>query len=400
MAKPDQEFQIAVPTRIVFGAGKSRDLGNLLSQRGYRSVMVCTDANLVEAGVLQGIESCLQAAKVDYFVYDQVKENPDIETVLAAKKRAQGEHADCLVGVGGGGPIDVAKALSVALTHKGDIRDYIAYTTGQKKPIDGNLLPIVAVPTTAGSGAEVSPVAVIVDKEIRTKVGFFSERLFPELAVIDPALSVTLPPGPTAGAGLDVFAHAFDAFVSRKATLYTDALAKGAMETVFRNLRTAVWQGDDLQARSAMSAASIMALLAIYLGKGGAVHTIGEPLGTICDLPHGYACGIAIPAMMKYLLPVCRGQLAEIHALSCSFAHGRREAEDPASACIVGMKRLIRETGLPALSAALSKPDIDKLSDASAAHLAVDRVPMPISRKDYIKLYGEILSDGYLEETR
>jgi alcohol dehydrogenase len=400
MAKPDQEFQIAVPTRIIFGAGVSRDLGTLLFQRGYRSVMVCTDVNLVKAGVLQGVESCLQAAKVGYFIYDQVKQNPDLEMVLAGKKLAQGRHIDCVVGVGGGGPIDVAKAMSVALTHTGDIRDYIAYTTGQKKPIDGKLLPIVAVPTTAGSGAEVSPVAVIVDKEIRTKIGFFSERLMPELAVVDPALSVTLPPGPTAGAGLDVFAHAFDAFVSRKATLYTDALAKGAMETVFRHLRTAVWQGDDLQARSAMSAASIMALLAIYLGRGGAVHTIGEPLGTMYDLPHGYACGIAIPAMMKYVLPVCRGQLAQIHALCGSCGYERREAEDPGSACIAAMKRLIRETGLPAPSTAVSKPDIEKLSEASAAHLAVDRVPMPISRQDYIKLYAEIFSDGYLEETR
>jgi alcohol dehydrogenase len=347
---------------------------------------------------MRGIASSLETAKVHHFVFDRVRENPDLETVLAAAARAKRERVDCIVGVGGGGPIDVAKALSVALTHEGDLRDYVAYTTGQKKPIDGKLLPVVAVPTTAGSGAEVSPVAVIVDRQIRTKVGFFSERLFPELAVVDPALTVSLPPGPTAGAGLDVFAHAFDAFVSPTATVYTDALAKGAMQIVFRHLPTAVRQGADLQARSAMSAASLMALLAIYLGKGGAVHTIGEPLGTIYNLPHGYACGIALPAMMRYLLPVRGGELAEIYSLSGGAGPGRMEVEDPARGSIEAMRRLIRDTGLPALATVVPNPDLAELSEASAAHLAVDRVPMPITKLDYCRLYGEMLSPGYLEE--
>lgn len=396
MAKFDQDFQIAIPTKIFFGINKSRELGSMLSQRGYRAVMLCTDPNLIKAGVVEGIESALQDLKVSHFVYNQVKENPDIETVLDAKIRAEGKRVDCIIGVGGGGPIDVAKAVSVALTHDGDIRDYIAYATGQKKPIEDKLLPIVALPTTAGSGAEVSPVAVIVDKKIQTKIGFFSERLFPELAVVDPALTATLPPVQTAGAGVDVFAHAFDAFVSRKATAFTNALAKGAMEIVFKYLRTAVWQGDDLEARSAMSVASIMALLAIYLGKGGAVHTIGEPMGTIYDIPHGYACGIAIPAMMKFLLPVCRQRLAEIYSL-CGNKKGLHDGEDELSlSCIGEMHRLIQEIGLPKIATVLPKPDIpdiEKLSAASAAHLAVDRVPMPISQKDYVDLYGEIFDE-------
>jgi len=396
VAKAEQEFQIAVPTRIVFGAGKSRELGAMLARRDYAAALICTDANLVRAGVVEGIEASLRAAGVSSFVFDQVKENPDLQTVQDAWQRARGEKVDCVVGVGGGGPIDVAKALSVALTHPGDIRDYVAYTTGQKKPIDGRLLPVIAVPTTAGSGAEVSPVAVIVDPAIRAKVGFFSERLFPELALVDPALNVSLPPGPTAGAGLDVLAHAFDGLVSRKATLYSDALARGAMQAVFRHLRTAVWQGDDLEARSAMSAASLMGLMAIYLAQGGASHTIGEPLGTICSLPHGYACGVALPAMMRYLLPVCRSHLEEI--LAASGGPGLGAGEEPAVACIRAMKRLIRETGLPAPHTLRPKPDLEALSEASAAHLAVGRVPMPIGKAEYLRLYGEIFTEGYLEE--
>jgi alcohol dehydrogenase len=393
----DLDYEIAIPTRIYFGLNRSRELGALLVRRGYRSALVCTDQNLVRAGILEGVEGSLRDSGVRFSRYDQVRENPDLDTVLEAKKSASGTSFDCVVGVGGGGPIDVAKAASVALTHDGDIRDYVAYTTGQKRPIEDKVLPVFAVPTTAGSGAEVSPVAVIVDRKIRAKIGFFSESLFPRAAVVDPGLAVTLPPVPTAGAGLDVLAHAFDAFVSRKATPFTDALAKGAMQSVFKYLRTAVWHGDEVEARSAMATASIMALLAIYFAKGGAVHTIGEPMGTICDLPHGYACGVAIPAMMEFLLPVCRPRFAEMLALT---GHSKDCVPDESTAawqCIHEVETLIRDVRVPRIVTLVEKPDLEALADASAEHLAVDRVPMPISREDYGRLYAELFSDGYLE---
>jgi len=391
-----QSYDIAIPTRILFGVNRSRELGALLCQRGYRSALICTDQNLVQAGILEGIEGSLRERVVDFRLYDRVKENPDLETVLDAREFAGKQRFDCLIGVGGGGPIDVAKALSVALTHDGDIRDYVAYTSGQRRPIEDKVLPVFAVPTTAGSGAEVSPVAVIVDREIRTKIGFFSESLFPRAAVVDPALARSLPPGPTAGSGLDVLAHAFDAFVSRTATPFSDGLAKVAMQIVFTYLRTAVWQGDDLEARAAMSSASIMALLAIYFAKGGAVHTIGEPLGTICDLPHGYACGIAIPAMMEFLIPVCRSRFAAM--LELSRGRGERAPTEAPGAwqCIHVVRTLIRDVRLPEITTVVEKPDLQELSAASAEHLAVDRVPMPVSRDEYRRLYERIFSQDYL----
>ncbi len=395
--KLDLDFEVAIPTRICFGLDRSRELGPLLARAGLRSALVCTDGNLVRAGILEGIEGSLRESGVRFLRYDGVRENPDLETVLAARDSARGSSVDCVVGVGGGGPIDVAKAASVALTHPGEIRDYVAYSTGQKRPIGEGALPIYALPTTAGSGAEVSPVAVIVDREIRTKVGFFSERLFPRAALVDPRLAVTLPPLQTAGAGLDVLAHAFDALVSRKATPFSDALARGAMDGVFGHLRRAVWQGDDLEARAGMASASIMALLAIYFGKGGAVHTIGEPLGTICELPHGYACGIAIPAMMEYLLPVCRQRFAEMLAFTGRWGDRLQEEGARAWQCLHEVKSLIRDVRVPAVGTLVQEPDLEALAAASAGHLAVDRVPMPISRGDYGSLYAEIFSPGYLE---
>lgn len=397
----EQSFEIIIPTRIHFGLHRSRKLGAILAADGCASALLCTDRNLVEAGIVQRIEESLASGGVRFVVFDRIRENPDLETVIEARQAAGSGGLDCIVGVGGGGPIDVAKAASVALTHDGDIRDYVAYTTGQKRPIeDRKLLPVVAVPTTAGSGAEVSPVAVIVDRDIRTKIGFFSEGLFPRTAVVDPALCATLPPGPTAGAGLDVLAHAFDAFVSRKATAFSDALAKEAIQLVFRHLRTAVWQGDVLEARAAMSSASIMALMAIYFGKGGAVHTIGEPLGTLCELPHGYACGIAIPAMMEYLMPVCRQRFAEMLGLCGGDPGGEaglRETGARAWQCLHEVTTLIHDLRLPALASLAPEPNLEELAAASSTHLAVDRVPMPILREDYIRLYSQLFGAAYLE---
>ena len=413
----DLPYEIAIPTRIHFGIDRSLELGRLLADRGLASALVCTDQNLVRAGLLEGIEGSLGQAGIRFTRYDRVRENPDLDAVVELKRAVGDDRFDCVVGVGGGGPIDVAKAAAVALTHEGDIRDYVAYTTGQKRAIGERVLPVFAVPTTAGSGAEVSPVAVIVDREIRTKVGFFSEALFPRIAVVDPRLCASLPPLPTAGAGLDVLAHAFDAFVSRKGTPFTDALATGAMRIVFAMLRRAVWQGDDLEARAAMSTASIMALLSIYFGKGGAVHTIGEPMGTICDLPHGYACGIAIPAMMEYLLPVCRRRFSQMLAVTGEPGDLVQDESARAWQCIHEVRKLIRDLRVPSAAAMVQRPnlevpdlevpdlevpdlevpDLEILAEASAAHLAVDRVPMPVSREDYRRLYAEIFSEGYLE---
>ncbi len=407
MADWNRVFEIGLPTRIRFGPGVSRELGELARREGYRTVLVCTDRNLVRAGVLDGIEGTLREAGIRFLLYDEVNENPDLATVAAARERAGGEKLDAVIGVGGGGPIDVAKAASVALTHGGDLRDYVAYTTGQRRPIEGkDLLPVLAVPTTAGSGAEISPVAVIVDETIRVKIGFFSPQLFPRLAVVDPRLAVSLPPPATAGSGLDVLAHAFDGFVSPQANPWSDALAKEALELVFRWLRPVVQQGDDLEARTYMAWASLLGLAAIYLGRGGAAHTIGEPLGTLYGLPHGYACGWAVPAMMEFLLPVCGEKLARIHELSGGRVSGRRSSGrrssgqgtgEAARGCIAEVKTLIAETGLPPLAERVPQPDLEALAEASMAHLAVDRIPARISRRDYRRLYEKMFARDYLE---
>lgn len=395
-ARSQEPYQLGVPTEVYFGPGRVAELGSILRERNHRNVLVCSDDTVAEAGILDRVEHSLQGSELRYTLFREVHSNPDIGTVLngtrEARKNAGPTGYDCVVGVGGGGPIDAAKAISVALTHEGDIRDYVAYTTGQRKPITDRTLPVVAVPTVSGAGAEISPVAVIVDEEIGVKIGFFSQRLFPVIALVDPTLAVTVPPGTTAGSGMDILAHAFDALVSRHGNLLSDTLAAGAVETVFQYLRRAVRQGDDVAARGALASASMMGLLAIYLGKGGAVHTIGEPLGTIYNLPHGYACAVALPAMMRFLSPVCTRELARIYRLAGNNLPQDTGLETMAEGAVKAVETLIRDLALPALSSIVADPDIGGLADASIRHLAVDRIPVELSRDKYVELYGDIFS--------
>ncbi|TVR29560.1 MAG: iron-containing alcohol dehydrogenase [Spirochaetaceae bacterium] len=395
-SRSQEPYEVGIPTEVYFGPGRVVELGTNLREREYQNVLVCTDETVAEAGILDRVEQSLRGSGLRYTIFRGVQPNPDIGTVLNGTREATDNAGkdgyDCIVGVGGGGPIDTAKAMSVALTHDGDIRDYVSYTTGQRKPITDRTLPVVAVPTVSGAGAEVSPVAVIVDEEIRVKVGFFSLRLFPVIALVDPTLMVTVPPGTTAGSGMDILAHAFDALVSRRGNLLSDTLAVGAVESVFRYLRRAVRQGDDIAARGALASASIMGLLAIYLGKGGAVHTIGEPLGTICDVPHGYACAVALPAMMRFLNQVCSRELARIYRLAGNDPPEGIDEETMAGRAVEEVETLIRDIALPSLSSIVPDPDIGELADASIRHLAVDRIPVELSRDDYVGLYGAIFS--------
>ncbi len=389
----EMPFEFGIPTHVHFGVGLTRQLGSLLHAHGHKSVAICTDGAIQKAGILAQVEESLRSANVKYTIYGDVKRNPDITTVVDARRKCGGTEYDCIIGVGGGGPIDVAKALSVALTHDGDIRDYVAYTTGQRRHITDAVLPVMAVPTVAGAGAEVSPVAVIVDEEIQVKVGLFSRGLFPQSAFVDPALATSLPPQATASSGMDVFAHAFDALISRRSNPLSESLAIGAMKRVFTYLPYAVWQGDNLEARGAMASAAIMALMAIYLGQGGAVHTIGEPLGTIYDIPHGYACAIALPAMMRFVAPVCEEPLSCIGQIAKPIATTVQNGGNSSQESVERVIRLMKDVALPTPRSAVPNPDIDALATASMNHLAVDRVPMTITKEHYTALYEEIFSE-------
>lgn len=391
----NKSFEIDIKTKIKFGLNSRFEIGKILKNKNYKKVLICTDKNIVKLKYINEIFNYISDEKINYKIYDGVEINPTITTIVDAYNKFKEDSFDCIIGIGGGGPIDVAKGIGIALTHKGNIRDYIADVNGQKKPILDIVLPVIAIPTTAGSGAEVSPVSVIVDEKRKLKIGFFSEYLFPVISLVDPVLYTTLPPKVTAGCGLDVLSHSFDAFVSPYSNSYSDALAIKSIEMVFKNLKTAVFNGKNLESRAEMAIASILGLISIYIGKGGSTHTIGEPLGGLYDIPHGYACGIAIPAMMEFLLPICKDKFITIFKNISNFFDPREENDVLANRCIKEFRKLIIDINIRSPLEVLSDPDIGLLSEYSIEHIAVGGIPRDMAKSDFVNIYKKIFDRNY-----
>ncbi len=384
-------FDIGIKTKIKYGVNLHKQIGKILKNYNFKNILICTDKNIQNISFFTEILDLVSIEKMNIDVFSEIEINPGIRTINKIKEKYKGKKYDCILGIGGGGPIDVAKGASIALTHPGDLKDYISRIEGPKKDITDKVIPIISVPTTAGSGAEISPVSVIIEEKRKLKIGFFSEYLFPIIALIDPCLYSTLPPKETAECGLDVLSHAFDAFVSRYSNCYSEMLSLKAVDLVFKNLKKATFDGKDLNARGAMAIASVFALIAMYVGKGGATHTIGEPLGGLYNLPHGYACGVAIPSMMKFLRPICEEKFYRIYkvinTLNDFYSIKIRKIADDV---IEDFKNFIADLNLKKINEYVEKPDINILSEYSINHLAVDRIPRVISKDDYKSIYLDI----------
>ncbi|MFO7941359.1 MAG: iron-containing alcohol dehydrogenase, partial [Bacillota bacterium] len=238
----------------------------------------------------------LEEWDIDYRVFDEVRPNPRIEDAESAAAMAIDGNSEVMVAVGGGSPIDAAKAAAIVA---GGGRDLRACEGEGRLPVAP--LPVIAVPTTAGSGSEVTGWSIVTD--VDRKLGIFGRRLFPVLAVADPVLTTSLPPGPTAWGGMDVLTHAVEAYLSRVANHYSDALASTAVGLVFANLERAVNQPGDMEARSNMLQASIMSALAFSASGLGAVHSAAEAAGGAYDLPHGQLNGLLLPEAVRCLAP-------------------------------------------------------------------------------------------------
>ncbi len=283
-------------TIVSFGEGMVRELGRELDSMGMSRALVISDSGVIEAKVVDPVLASLEEWDIEYRVFDGVRPNPRIEDAESAAAMAIDGNSEVMVAVGGGSPIDAAQAAAIVA---GGGRDVRACEGEGRLPVAP--LPVIAVPTTAGSGSEVTGWSIVTD--VDRKLGIFGRRLFPVLAVADPVLTTSLPPGPTAWGGMDVLTHAVEAYLSRVANHYSDALASAAVELVFANLERAVSQPGDMEARSNMLQASIMSALAFSASGLGAVHAAAEAAGGAYDLPHGQLNGLLLPEVVRCLAP-------------------------------------------------------------------------------------------------
>jgi alcohol dehydrogenase len=378
------DFSFLLPTRIEFGRGSAFRLPEVLSEMGFRKPVVVTDPGVLGSGILEPLLSRLREKGIAFEIYDQIEANPKDRDVDRGAEKARRWGCDSLIAAGGGSPMDCAKAMAVVATHGGSVRAY----AGPGK-ITGSVLPVVAIPTTSGTGSEVTFSSVITDTERHFKFTVKGPEIAPRVALLDPELTRSMPPDLTAATGMDALTHAIEAFTVKGAEPISDACALHAIELIAGHLKTAVDQGDDMEARSGMLAGSLLAGIAFSHSDVGSVHCLAEALGGIYDLPHGVCNAVMLPEVMAYNLDFCRERYARI---ATALGKDWQDPEDGAEKAVKAVAQMAREVGLPLFSSfGVNPEDIPGIASASAENGSNPSNPRPMTAEDYENLLVSLM---------
>jgi alcohol dehydrogenase class IV len=350
---------IPQPTLLV-GPGSSGRLGQAVAGFGHAKVLIVTDKVISQLGLLKDLTDALKAGGADYAVFDEITPDAPIPLIERGIAFYQDHDCDALVAVGGGSSMDAAKAIAVASANPSkSLRSLAGYFKGLRQPA-----PVYAVPTTAGTGSEVTVAAVIADPERESKLVIVDTRLVPKMAALDPSLMTGLPPGVTAATGIDALTHAVEAYLGNWATPYTDGMALSAVGLIFENLRTCYTDGKNVQAREKMSLASTYAGIAFTRANVGYVHAIAHQFGGKYHTPHGLANAIVLPHVLKFSAPAVIDRLAQL-AVRAKLGEEGDSEESLAEAFIGGVEQLNHDLNIPTTLAALKDDDVPALARAA-----------------------------------
>ncbi|MDR3331044.1 MAG: iron-containing alcohol dehydrogenase [Synergistaceae bacterium] len=303
-----KDFSFIVPQEIVFGVGSLKKLPDLLKKSGSKNVLLVSDRGLEKLGVVAKVTDVFKAAGIDFRTYLDVEANPSVETVEAATKEYKEQGATSLVALGGGSPMDVAKAVGVIATYGGKITEY----EGAAK-VPGKTVPLIAIPTTAGTGSETTAFAVITDRTRNYKLTVFSYEVMPNYALLDPDMITSLPPHIAASTGIDALVHAIESYISVGATPFSDSMAEKAMELIGKNIKLFVANRSNVEAASAMLMGSTFAGIAFSWARLGNAHAMAHPLGGFFNVPHGVANAVLLPTILEYNAMADNGRYEKIY---------------------------------------------------------------------------------------
>ncbi len=356
------------------GRGALATLVDTLTAWRVERLLVVTSPELVSCGVLHQLLTALEASPLlKAFYFDQVTPDPSFELVEKLVAFGRANEVDCVLALGGGSPIDAAKVAAALINSEQNLKSIVGTN------LVTSVLPLIAIPTTAGTGSEVTPVAILTDTEDQIKKGVVSEKLIPRLAILDPDLTLKLPKSQTAFTGLDALSHAVEAFNSKKATALSDFYAQTAMELIMTHLRRAYEDGHDVEARAAMQLAAYYAGIAFANAGVTAAHAFAYPLGARYHLPHGLAVILMLPAVLEYNQV---GQEPRFHELAKILTGNPQATAADVVPCLV---KLCRDLGI---QLGLSHSGIEEaaLNEMAASVLTITRIldnnPRPIERLD------------------
>ena len=376
---------IPQPTLLV-GPGSSARLGQAIAGFGHAKLLIVTDAIIARLGLLKPLTDALEAGGAQYAVFDEITPDAPIPLVERGVAFYRQHDCDAIVAFGGGSSMDASKAIAAAIATDKPLRELAGYLkSGLKNPVR-----IYAVPTTAGTGSEVTVAAVIADPERQAKLVIIDPRLVPKMAALDPLLMTGLPPAITAATGIDALTHAIESFVGRWTTDYSDGMALSAVGLIFDNLRTAYHDGRNLEAREKMSLASTYAGFAFTRANVGYVHAIAHQFGGRYHTPHGLANAIVLPEVLKFSLPAIEERLALLAVRAGVGDEGER-SEVLAARFIEAIEQLNAELGIPTHLQALREADIPALAQAACAEANTYPVPRYMTQQECEALIGRLL---------
>lgn len=379
------KYSFDLRTRIEFGDGMIANVAEFARELGITKVLLVADKGIISAGLTKPVEEALKEGGMPYVIFNGLVANPRDVNALDGAEFAKKEGIDGLVAVGGGGPMDCAKAIATLVTNGGKVQDY----TAEANSLKTDPLPMIAIPTTAGTGSEVTWDAVITDTEKHEKLNILDWRICPDIALVDPAVLQGLPSHIMASCGVDAMTHAVEAYTCKVANAFTDAVALIAIRKIQENLRAAV-NDHDPDACKEMMEASTLAGVAFGYSDVGAVHCISEALGGRYDIPHGVANAILLPTITAFNVPADIKKHADV-ARALGVDTSSMTEEEAAYACVDALQQLSDDVKIPKMRdiPEIKPEDFEIIADASERNLSNPDNCRDITKADYIELLNK-----------
>jgi alcohol dehydrogenase len=381
-------YSFALPTRIEFGVGVIRTAGKEAKALGATKVLLVADKGVNAAGLTKPVEESLKEEGIPYAIYDRIVPNPRDVHCMDGYEAAKKEGVDVLIAVGGGSSMDTAKAIGTLLTHGKTVQDWCGF-----RLLERDITPLIAVPTTAGTGSEVTPFAVITDTTTHVKLNIFDPKAAAKVALVDPSVLLKLPSHIMASTGVDAMTHAVEAYTCTVANPHTDACAIYAIGKIIENLRDAVKQPTTENCTGMMLGSTIAGIAFGYADVGG-VHCMAEALGGRYDTPHGVANALFLPAVTEYNIPADPAKHADV-ARALGVNTKGMPPEAAAAEGVSALRQLCEDVNIPKMRdvEGINEDDFPALADAAEKNVSTPSNAREITAKEYLELFKKAYAE-------
>lgn len=372
-----------------FGAGARHELPEVINRMNLKKALVCSDKGLIKVGTTKMVTDVLDAAGFPYEIYSEIKPNPTVTNVKQGIEAFKASGADCIIAIGGGSSMDTAKGIGIVANNP-EFSDIVSLEG--VAPTKHKSVPIIALPTTAGTGAEVTINYVIIDEERQAKMVCVDPNDIPAVAIVDPELMYSLPKGLTAATGMDALTHAIEGYITKGAWIMSDMYELQAIKMIAEHLPTAVEEPTNEAAREGMALAQYIAAQAFSNVGLGLVHGMAHPMGSLHDVPHGVANALLLPTIMEFNMPT-RVEKYGVIAQHMGVDTTGMTAEEAAQAAVDAVRALSVRVGIPQHLSELgiTEADIPALADQALADVCTPGNPRDVTLEDIVALYKKVL---------